>query len=111
MPASDWLVLTRKEMAALQAEADDCVARYRRGLKRVESRPDVLGGEPVFKGTRLSVRHIGGMVRAGVSELEIRGDYPQLSLDDIAFAGLFARIKPLSERPGRRLRFTRADAG
>jgi uncharacterized protein (DUF433 family) len=71
----------------------------------------VLGGEPVFKGTRLSVRHIGGMVRAGVPELEICGDYPQLSSEDIAFAALFARIRPLPERPGQRLRLTRTGAG
>ena len=111
MPASDLLKLTRKEIAALRAEPGDCIARYRRGLGRVESRPDVLGGEPVFKGTRLSVRHIGGMALAGVPELEMRADYPQLSSEDIAFAALFARIRPLSGRPGRRLRFTRAGVG
>jgi uncharacterized protein (DUF433 family) len=111
MSASDLLKLTRKEIAALRATSNDSVALYRRGLKRVESRPDVLGSEPVFKGTRLSVRHIGGMVLNGVPEAEIRADYPQLSLDDIVFAALFARLKPHPGQPGRRLRLARADAG
>ncbi|HJU18125.1 MAG TPA: DUF433 domain-containing protein [Stellaceae bacterium] len=111
MPASNLLKLTRKEIAALRAASDDSIALYRRGLGRVESRPDVLGGEPVFKGTRLSVRHIGGMILAGVPKSEIRADYPQLSLDDIAFAALFAGFKPLPGRSGRRLRLVRADAG
>lgn len=111
MLASDLLKLTRKDVAALRGEADDAVALYRRGLGHVESRPDVLGGEPVFKGTRLSVRHIGGMVLAGVPEAEICADYPQLSSDDIAFAALCARIKPGPQRHGRRLRLARASAG
>jgi uncharacterized protein (DUF433 family) len=111
MPASDLLKLTRKEIAALRAASDDSLALYRRGLGRVESRPDVLGGEPVFRGTRLSVRHIGGMVLNGVPEAEIRADYPRLSSEDIAFAALFARLKPVSGQPGRRLRLVRAGTG
>jgi uncharacterized protein (DUF433 family) len=111
VPASDLLKLTRKEIAVLRAASDDSITLYRRGLERVESRSDVLGGEPVFRGTRLSVRHIGGMVLNGVPEAEIRADYPQLSSDDIAFAALFAHLKPLPGRPGRRLRLARAGAG
>jgi uncharacterized protein (DUF433 family) len=111
MPALGVLKLTQKEIAALRAEPNDRIALYRRGLGRVESRPDVLGGEPVFRGTRLSVRHIGGMLLNGVPEAEIRTDYPQLSSDDIAFAALFVRLKPLPGRTGRRLRLVRAGAG
>jgi uncharacterized protein (DUF433 family) len=110
MPASDLLKLTRKEIAALRAASDDSIALCRRGLGSIESRPDVLGGEPVFRGTRLSVRHIGGMVLAGVPESEIRADYPRLSSDDVAFAALLARLKPVSGQPGRRLRLVRAGA-
>jgi hypothetical protein len=41
----------------------------------------------------------------------LRADYPQLSSDDVAFAALFARMKPLSGQTGQRLRFIRAGAG
>jgi uncharacterized protein (DUF433 family) len=65
--------------------------------RRVVSDPDVLGGEPVFKGSRLSVRHIGGLPtseRAGVLE-----DYPYLTEEDIRFAGVFSRAYPRMGRP------------
>lgn len=57
---------------------------------RIESRPDVLGGEPVFKGTRISVRHVGKLVKKGVPLAELREDFPSLSEDDLVFAALFA---------------------
>jgi uncharacterized protein (DUF433 family) len=73
------LNLTPEEAAALQAEAGDRSALYRRGLDRIESRRDMRGGEPAFKGTRLSIRHIGGMALNGAPDADIRTDYPQLS--------------------------------
>ncbi|MGH7091658.1 MAG: hypothetical protein ACREFQ_22430 [Stellaceae bacterium] len=38
---------------------------YRAGRMRVQSGDAILGGEPVFKDTRLAVRHIGGMRMSG----------------------------------------------
>lgn len=108
MPVSELPNLTRGEIALLRAEPGDAMGLYRRGLARIESRADLLGGEPVFIGTRLSVRHIGGMALSGVPEREIRADYPQLSSDDITFAALFARIRPLAGKLGKRLRVARA---
>ena len=67
--------------------------------KRVVSSPDVLGGEPVFKGSRLSVRHIGGMLERGESEKNIRAAYRELSKDDLAFSRLFVRAYPRVGRP------------
>jgi uncharacterized protein (DUF433 family) len=65
--------------------------------RRVTCDPKILGGEPVFKDSRLSVRHIGGL---GVSEkAAILEDYPYLSSDDIHFAGIFARAYPRLGRP------------
>jgi uncharacterized protein (DUF433 family) len=64
---------------------------------RVVSDPKILGGEPVFAGSRLSVRHIGGLPaseRAGILE-----DYPYLSENDIHFARVFSRAYPRLGRP------------
>jgi uncharacterized protein (DUF433 family) len=77
-------------------------------LDRIESRRDVLSGEPVFRGTRLSVRHIGGMALNGVPTEEIREDYPYLSDEDIAFATIYARMKPAPGRPAKLIRVVRA---
>ena len=105
--------LVTVDTAPVRAEIAHRLDLYRRGLARIESRRDVLSGEPVFKGTRLSVRHIGGMAANGVPVAEIRDDYPGISADDIAFAALYARMKPArpsrqatpaGARPGRRVR-------
>jgi len=98
------------DTAPARAEFEKRLSLYRRGLERIESRGDVLGGEPVFKGTRLAVRHIGGMVRKGVSPQDIHADYPSLSNDDIAFAAIYARLKPPPGGPKKPLRFVRADS-
>ncbi len=79
---------------------------YAAGLRKTESDPDLLGGEPVFAGTRIAIRHLGKLVLKGVPAGEIKADYPALGDDDIAFAAMFARMKPAPGRPAR-LRFRR----
>jgi len=70
--------------------------RWRDGLTRDRS---VLGGEPVFPKSRLSVRHIGGMLERGAPPAEIKEDYPYLSDEDLEFAVLFVRAYPRVGRP------------
>ncbi len=82
---------------------------YRRGLGRLVSSPDVLGGEPVFAGTRISIRHIGSLALRGVEIDELLVDFPALTRDDIAFARIYASMKPSPGRPRKRLRFRAAD--
>lgn len=72
---------------------------YRRGLGRVVSRPDVIGGEPVFEGTRIPIRHVGQLARRGIPELEILDDYPSLTSEDVAFARLYVELPPDPGRP------------
>jgi hypothetical protein len=66
MPASDLRNLTRREIAVLRAEPGDCLAKYGRGLGRVESRPDVLGGGACLQGHAPVGSTYRRMVRAGV---------------------------------------------
>ena len=67
--------------------------------KRVVKDTSVLAGEPVFRGTRLAIRHVGGMLERGESAKAIRADYPKLSTEDLAFARLFVRAYPRVGRP------------
>ena len=84
---------------------------YRRGLRRVESHPQVLGGEPVFGGTRISVHHVGSMAQRGVSTEEILADFPALVPADVVFARIIAAMKPGPGRPSKaRLQFARLSA-
>jgi uncharacterized protein (DUF433 family) len=59
----------------------------------------ILGGEPVFPGSRLAVRHVGGMLLRGAPIAEVREDYAYLSDEDLEFARLYARAYPRMGRP------------
>jgi uncharacterized protein (DUF433 family) len=74
------------------------LATFRWGRTRVASSPEVLAGEPVFRGTRVPLRHVASLFSKGVSEKEISEDFPQLSARDLAYARLFSH---LGEKPGR----------
>ncbi len=95
------------DLARPRKVLNDRLRAFERGLERVESRPDVLSGEPVFKGTRVPIRYIGALVRKGVPVAEIRGDYPWLSDGDISFASLFTRLRPGPGRPRKRIELRR----
>lgn len=80
---------------------------YRQGLRRIESRPEILSGEEVFKGTRLSVRHIGGMLRKGVTVEDVKADHPILTIDDIRFAEIYSAVKRSPGRPTKSINLRR----
>jgi uncharacterized protein (DUF433 family) len=56
----------------------------------------IRGGALVFVGTRVSVEHVGALVRQGVTVAELNEDYPQLTVEDFELA---ARLLVRSRRP------------
>jgi uncharacterized protein (DUF433 family) len=66
---------------------------YKRGLARIVS-DNKIGGEPVFRGTRLAIRHVGGMHLNGEPTERILEDYPDLSAEDVEFAALYTAANP-----------------
>jgi uncharacterized protein (DUF433 family) len=83
---------------------------YRKGGDRIVSDPEILSGEPVFKGTRIPLEHIASLFRKGVGEAEIREDYSALSDLDVAFASIHARMSPPPGRPRKPLKVGRGKA-
>jgi uncharacterized protein (DUF433 family) len=57
---------------------------------RVEINPEVMGGKPVIRGTRIPVELVLRKLGAGMSAEAILADHPRLSLDDIRAAQAFA---------------------
>jgi len=51
--------------------------------ERIESRPEVMGGHPVIRGTRITVSTILGFLAAGDSVEGLLASYPQLTQEDI----------------------------
>jgi uncharacterized protein (DUF433 family) len=95
------------ECKALHSTLTRDLATYRRGLKRIISDPEVMAGEPVFAGTRISLAQVSGLIAKGVPLDEIAEDYPALSRADLAFAAIHSKMKRNPGRPRKPLRFVR----
>lgn len=91
--------VVRIDWSSVLADVGPRVDLYRRRRGRVRRDDAILGGEPVFAGTRLAVRHIGGMRLKGEPVARIVEDHPELSPEDVAFAALFAEANPPVGRP------------
>jgi len=59
-------------------------------LKRITRNPDVLGGKPIIRGTRLSVEYILHLLASGSSSDEVLQEYRSLTQDDLRACLLFA---------------------
>jgi uncharacterized protein (DUF433 family) len=57
---------------------------------RIVSDPDILGGKPIVRGTRISVEFILELVASGGSVADIVRNYPFLTEPDVREAILFA---------------------
>ncbi|HEX6039346.1 DUF433 domain-containing protein [Longimicrobium sp.] len=65
----------------------------------VEENPEVRGGEPVFRGTRIPVQMIASFVRDGIPAEEILEDYPALAPGSLEIATRYAELYPRRGRP------------
>lgn len=83
--------------AVLDVEAR--IARFAKWKKKLVTREDILGGEPVFPKSRLAVRQVGEMARRGAPVKEIVEDYPYLDEQDVEFAKQYVTAYPRLGRP------------
>ncbi len=74
---------------------------------KIISDPEILGGKPVIKGTRISVEVIMNFIAAGMSIEEINEGYPELEREEIQAAISYAakmvskaKIRPVSDEDG-----------
>ena len=74
------------------------VAKFRRGRReapvmkheRIEIDPEVMGGKPVIRGTRVPVETVLRKLGAGMMPEAIKADHPRLTSEDIRAAQAFA---------------------
>jgi uncharacterized protein (DUF433 family) len=59
-------------------------------MARIISHPDLRGGEPCIKGTRIPVSMIVANVAQGLTRQDIIREYPQLRDEDITAALMYA---------------------
>lgn len=58
--------------------------------QRIAVNPDVRSGKPCIKGTRITVYDVLEYRAGGMTEVQILGDFPDLSRDDIRATLAFA---------------------
>ncbi len=58
--------------------------------RRITVDPEICGGRPCLRGTRVRVKDVLDLLAAGVSREEILADYPYLEDEDITAALLYA---------------------
>ena len=59
-------------------------------MERIVLNPQILGGKPVIRGTRISVQFILELLSAGMDVQEILDEYPHLTRSDIRAAIRYA---------------------
>ncbi|RVL86357.1 DUF433 domain-containing protein [Sinorhizobium meliloti] len=94
--ADDYLIVDvarAREQLAARAEA------LREAERMIESVKGVLGGDPVFKGTRVPVRTIAAMKSQGASIAEIVEGYPSLTERMVDLAEIWSAAHPARGRP------------
>jgi uncharacterized protein (DUF433 family) len=58
--------------------------------ERIEINPEIIGGKPVIRGTRIPVETVLRKLGAGMTVEAILADHPRLTHDDILAAQAFA---------------------
>ncbi|PDT82163.1 DUF433 domain-containing protein [Sinorhizobium sp. BJ1] len=94
--ADDYLIVDvarAREQLAARAEA------LREAEQKIESMKGTVGGEPVFKGTRVPVRMIAAMKQQGASSAEIVDGYPSVTARMVELAEIWTAAHPARGRP------------
>ena len=58
--------------------------------ERIEINPDIMGGKPVIRGTRIPVETVLRKLGAGMAVEAILADHPRLTREDVLAAQAFA---------------------
>lgn len=70
-----------------------------RAYSFIISDPEIMGGEPVFKGTRVPVYNVAASLKLGLSGETILESYPSLDKGMLNLAEIYAEVHPRRGRP------------
>jgi len=82
----------RRELAA-------SLRTLRRVRALVTNDPDILGGDPVFRDTRVPVHLIATLLEQGSTDADLLESYPRLTGEMVKLAPIYATAYPLRGRP------------
>lgn len=69
------------------------------GTERIIRDPGICGGEPVFRGTRVTLRTVLASLAEGDTPEEILAEFPTLKVEDIRAAIAFAAASAEEDLP------------
>ncbi|EWY37754.1 hypothetical protein N825_09240 [Skermanella stibiiresistens SB22] len=96
---TEHCVVTTFKSSELAKLVTERLAKIERIRELIVMDEDVQGGAPTFKGTRVLVRHVAGLVHNKVDRREIAEDFPRITDEMIELAVLFDRLYPQRGRP------------
>lgn len=67
--------------------------------ERIERDPQVVGGQPVLKGTRVTLKTVLASLAEGATTAEILADFPTLREEDVRAAIAFAATSAQEDLP------------
>jgi uncharacterized protein (DUF433 family) len=93
--------LVKIDLREPRRELATSLRELRRARRLVVSDPEIMGGDPVFRGTRVPVHMIAELLAQGSTQAELLEGYPRLTAEMIRLAPVYAAAYPLRGRPRR----------
>lgn len=87
------------DLAAVRKDVAIALSKLQRVENMVISDPEILGGNPVFRNTRVPVHAIAEMLDSGASVADILAGYPSINEEKIRLAPFYAQAHPKRGRP------------
>lgn len=100
-PGAVYLGTLVLDIAPEVATLNDKLAQIERMWSFVVMDPGIRAGEPVVRGTRISVHVLADLAAQGASTEELLEDYPSLTRESLEAALTWARMYPRRGRPPR----------
>jgi uncharacterized protein (DUF433 family) len=91
--------LVRIDTGKALADVRRRMALYDRVREQIVTDPDIMGGTPTIRGTRITAQAVLGRIAAGDTIDSILEDYPYLDRETVEGAAVYAAANPPRGRP------------
>lgn len=98
LPAGEFLMV---DVAAARRDVSARIKTLGEAEASVVADKAIMGGEPVFKGTRIPVYAVAAMMEAGAAEDDLLSGYPKLDSRLLRLAKVWVAAHPRRGRPKR----------
>jgi uncharacterized protein (DUF433 family) len=91
--------LVKIDLRQPRRELASSLRDLRRARQLIHSDPEIMGGDPVFRGTRVQVHMIADIIAQGEADEDLQRSYPRLTPEMFRLAPIYAAAYPLRGRP------------